>query len=192
MSRSDGKLTNVRRRALLKGLVIGGVSLVPLAGHALRAPESRRRGGSPLRGTQGDGTSPMRGLDDGRPPWWLIAPVRRGSYVGSGWRVQSLSRIEQGAAVLTLAHLSGKVAAVHLCRRAGLPRGLAHTPNLDLYLMNDGDGELPTPEGVGRAVKTVAMRITRRERQEQRFDAPRGMMSHWARVRWYGTPGSVV
>lgn len=199
MSGSDRKLSPLHRRAVLKGLLIGGVSVVPLAGYALRQPrgaEDRRPGARKLARDGTGAASARQGRGSARssaPPWELVAPLVVGSYVGSGWRVKALSAIRQGAAVLTLAHLSGEVAEIHVCRRSGLARGLAHTAYLDLLLMNDGDGELPTPEGVGRAVKTVAMRIARRER----FDLgpvppPHAMMSHWARVRWYGTPEGVA
>ncbi|MBW2525588.1 MAG: hypothetical protein JRI23_15500 [Deltaproteobacteria bacterium] len=200
MSRSDRKLRNVHRRAVLKGLLIGGASVVPLAGYALRTSLGPDRHGmndlargEELRRGQTPGPAPVsqrRLRPSGtQPPWDVLAPLRVGTYVGSGWRVKALSAVKRGAAVLTLAHLTGEVAEVHVCRRSGLPRGLAHTAHLDLYLMNDGDGDLPTPEGVGRAVKTIALRITRRERADLGgAQAPHAMMSHWARVRWYGTP----
>jgi len=194
MSRSDRKLSNVQRRAVLKGLLLGGASVVPFAGYALRMPlpPDPRRGGQG-RGPEGlsPGLTPAqsRPRSGSLPPWELIAPLAVGTYVGSGWRVKGLSRIEQGAAILTLAHRSGEQADVHVCRRGGLQRGLAHTALLDLYLMNDGDGDRPTPEGVGRAVKTAALRIERRERADLgQLSPPHAMMSHWTRVRWYGPP----
>ena len=194
MSRSNRKLSHVHRRAVLKGLLIGGASVVPFAGYALRTPLRPDQGRGDERLGQEDlpaARAPQRGPRPAgsRPPWELLAPLAAGTYVGSGWRVKALSAVKQGAAVLSLVHLSGEVAEIHVCRRSGLPSGLAHTAHLDLYLMNDGDGERPTPEGVGRAVKTVALRVARRERAELgAVPAPHAMMSHWARVRWYGTP----
>jgi hypothetical protein len=180
MPNSDEKMKKFQRRALLRGLMVGGVALtVPFAGRALRAPGDPRRSAEPTEQPRGG------------PPWPLLAPVAAGSYLGSGWRVRNLSRVREGAAVLSLSRGSGERAEVHVCRRSGLPRGLAHTAQLDLLLMNDGDGDLPTPESLGRAVKTVALRVGRRERHEHgRPAAPYGLMSHSARLRWHGTPES--
>lgn len=174
----DEKLKKVDRRAVLKGLAIGGATLMlPFAGPSRDAQHA-----------QGGDAPPREGFG---PPWSLIAPVTAGSYLGAGWRVRSLSRVQEGAAALALVHRSGERAEVHVCRRGGLTRGLAQTAHLDLLLMNDGDGDQPTPEGLGRAIKTVALRVIRRERLEALPGAaPADMMSHNARVRWYGAPES--
>jgi hypothetical protein len=179
----------MQRRVLLKGLVLGGVTLaVPLGGRALRAEDQRGQHQQP-----GAPDELGHGARAGQAPWELVAPLAAGTYVGCGWTVRSLSRVKRGAAALTLAHRSGERAELHVCRRSGLPRGIAHTGQLELFLMNGGDGQRPTAEGIGRAAKTVALRIARSERRSPRSPStPAGLLSHQARLQLFGAPEAVA
>lgn len=120
-------------------------------------------------------------------PWWLVSPLRQGSAVGKGWSVQSLSAVERGAAVLELAHHDGELARVHVCAHAGTPKGLASTVLFDLVLMDGGQGEQPTPEGLGRALMGVASRVRRNELVgETDLKSVSRMLTHAERVERYG------
>ncbi|MBW2459212.1 MAG: hypothetical protein JRI68_32240 [Deltaproteobacteria bacterium] len=167
----------MQRRAVLKGVMVGGVVLsTPLAVQA-RQPPAAGLGGA----AEPESPSTPPGLSsDPHAPWELVAPLVAGSTVGSGWQVAALSAVERGAVVLTLAHRSGQHAQVHLCRRGSEPRGIAHTADLDLVLMNGGDGKTPTGEGIGRAVKTVALQMAERQ------DGPTELLTHRARLHRFG------
>ncbi len=168
----------MQRRAVLKGLMVGGAVLsTPLAVQARQAPAAGRDGADEPEA----GIAPP--ASDPDAPWELVAPLVVGSDLGSGWQVAALSAVERGAVVLTLAHPSGRQAQVHLCRRGSEPRGIAHTADLDLVLMNGGDGKTPTGEGIGRAVKTVALRINRGQRGGQRSTT---LLTHRARLHRFG------
>jgi hypothetical protein len=120
-------------------------------------------------------------------PWWLVSPLRQGSAVGKGWTVQSLSSVERGAAVLELAHHDGELARVHFCAHAGAPKGLASTVLFDLVLMDGGQGDAPTPEGLGRALMGVASRVRRNELVgETDLKSVSRMLTHAERVELYG------
>ncbi len=173
----------MQRRAVLQGLMVGGVTLTtPLAVQALRAPAERlpqAAEAEPPAAEAGAGAA----TSDPNAPWPLIAPLAAGSYVGSGWQIEALSQVTHGAAILTLAHRSGQRAQVHLCRRGETPRGIAHTAHLDLVLMNGGAGRQPTAEGIGRAVKTVALQIAAGQHQA---DAGTVLLTHRARLHRFG------
>ena len=164
----------MKRRSLLKGLAIGGAALsAPAAAQAHETLEQ----------------AVMRAGPTGAAPWHLIAPLTSGSYVGAGWKVESLSTVAQGVVVLTLAHARGERAELHLCRRRGAAMGMAQTHTLDLFLMNGGAGKLVTESGIGRAVKTVAAKIRANERMNPYpAKTPPGMMSHPLRLGLYGPP----
>ncbi len=166
----------MERRLVLKGfLVSSAVLATPVAALAGTTP-------------QGSDDASSDASTEAHEQWELLAPIGPGSDLGGGWSAKSLSAVSHGAAVLTIAHLSGTNARVHVCRRAGAPRGVAHTERLDLLLMNGGDGSVPTDEDLSRAVKTVALRISRQERQATQ-PRPKGLLPHPARLGWYGRDG---
>jgi hypothetical protein len=92
----------------------------------------------------------------GPPPWELLHPLRQGAVVAHGWRVAELSGVEDGACVLTLRNRRGRRYRVHLCRNDGRPQGLVYTDRFDLVVMNGGQRDLPTEEGLAQAVAEVA------------------------------------
>ncbi len=164
----------MQRRGLLKCLAAGGVVLsVPLAVDV--AHDSL---------TTLDADEPQPAEDNS--PWSLVAPFSADMEVGLGWRVASISEVKRGAAVLTLRHQEGRQAQVHLCRRQGVPRGLAYTDKLDMFLMNDGDGQQQTHEDIGRVVKTVAAWVRRSEQTAGPVPTAPQLLTHSTRVRRYG------
>ena len=116
--------------------------------------------------------------------WPLFDPLGAGSAVGLGWYLAALSDVRRGAMVLTLQHEGGRQAHVHLCRRGHAPRGIAHSAELDLVLMNDGDGEARTDESLGRVIKTLARLIAKNERR-----VPEGLLAHGQRLSAHGPRG---
>jgi hypothetical protein len=177
----------MQRRAVLQGLMVGGVTLTtPLAAQPLRPPsEGRPRAGSAEPAAAAESGPPA--VVDPQAPWALIAPLTAGSYLGAGWQIETLSQVKRGAAILTLAHRSGQRARVHICRRGDRPKGIAHTADLDLLLMNGGAGRRATAEGVGRAVKTVALRIAAHQQQAGAGSAPpTTLLTHRARLDRFG------
>lgn len=90
------------------------------------------------------------------PPWELLRPLALGSVVTGGWRVAELGGIADGSCVLTLRNERGRAHRIHLCRNDGSPQGLVYTKRFDLLVMNGGQGDLPTDEGLAQAVAEVA------------------------------------
>jgi hypothetical protein len=118
-------------------------------------------------------------------PLWLVAPLQPGSPLGKGWTLTALSPVERGAAVLTLQHRAGQLARVHLCARDGRPKGLTHTALFDLLLMDGGQGDRPTDEGLGRALVNLASRVKHNELGSADLRV-RGLLSHLERVERFG------
>jgi hypothetical protein len=90
------------------------------------------------------------------PPWEILHPLALGSAVAHGWSVAGLTGVADGSCVLTLQNPRGRAHRVHLCRNDGGPQGLVYTKQFDLVVMNGGQGDLPTEEGLAQAVAEVA------------------------------------
>ena len=119
-------------------------------------------------------------------PSWLIAPLHSGSQLGSGWRIAELSGVVRGAYVLKLQHRSGDRVELHLSRLEGAARGLASTEHLDLFVMNGGDGGVPSDEDLGLVVLSLARRIRENEaRKGAAARPPAEVLSHEARLASY-------
>jgi hypothetical protein len=101
------------------------------------------------------------------PPWELLRPLALGSVVAHGWRVAGLTGVEDGSCVLSLENQRGRSHRVHLCRNDGRPHGLVYTKRLDLVVMNGGQGDLPTEEGLAQAVAEVAHVLAANEERRQ-------------------------
>ena len=97
------------------------------------------------------------------PPWDLVSPLAAGSVLGHGWQLVGLSGVQNGSCVATLRNERGRSHRVHLCRNDGTPQGLVYTRRLDLVVMNQGYGELPTEEHFGQAVAALAHAIAGNE-----------------------------
>lgn len=165
------------RRDILRSMGLGAAALAATVSTAARAASTL----APTARAFADGTS------SSVSPWWIVAPLKVGSSVGKGWRLQALSSVQQGAARIELAHADGRAVSVHVCARQGRARGVAHTALFDLITMDGRDGEAPTPEDLGRVLVTLAKRIRANEQRQlgslQPFSA---LMSHEQRVAAYG------
>ncbi|MDX2167874.1 MAG: hypothetical protein SF182_12445 [Deltaproteobacteria bacterium] len=92
----------------------------------------------------------------GEAPWQLLRPLALGSTLASGWTVAALSGAAQGSCVVTLRNERGRNHRIHICRNGGEPQGLVYTDHFDLLVMNGGQGDLPTEEGLAQAVAELA------------------------------------
>lgn len=97
------------------------------------------------------------------PPWELVAPFGAGSVVAHNWHLADLTPVRDGSAVVTLRNERGRSYRVHLCRNDGSPEGLVYTRRVDLVVMNQGYGELPTEEHLGQAVAALARAVAANE-----------------------------
>lgn len=163
------------RRDVLKKLLVGTATAAAVPGTASAAFEAF------------DGSAVLR---EGAAPWGLLAPIGVGTPLHFGWYVSDLSKVERGAAVLTLAHSSGRKAKVHLCAHNGRPQGVAHTALVDVVLMDGGSGSFRTDEKLGRVVLGLAEHIKVNEAHGDLSSVAR-MMTHQDRVEAFG-PESLV
>ena len=97
------------------------------------------------------------------PPWELLSPLGAGSVVGHGWRLVGLGPVEDGSCVVTLQNARGRSHRVHLCHNDGNPQGIIYTRRVDLVVMNEGYGDLPTEERLAQAVAELAHVIATNE-----------------------------
>lgn len=105
--------------------------------------------------------------ENGPAPWGLLQPLTLGAEVAHGWRVAGLTEVSDGSCVLTLQNERGRTHRVHLCRNDGRPQGIVYTDQLDLVVMNGGQGDLPTDEGLAQAVAEVAHVLASNENRQQ-------------------------
>src|SRR5437867_11181605 len=97
------------------------------------------------------------------PPWELLSRLVAGSVVGHGWRLVGLGPVQDGSCVVTLQNRRGRAHRVHLCRNDGKPQGIIYTRRVDLVVMNEGYGDLPTEERLAQAVAKLAHVIAANE-----------------------------
>lgn len=167
------------RRNVLKKLLVGTATAAAVPASAGVALEAVQQG---IRSLEAAGMLPT-----GPAPWWLFQPIGMGTPLKFGWYVAGLSGVERGAAVLTLAHASGRKANVHVCAHRGNPQGLAHTRLVDLVLMDGGSGSFRTDEKLGRVVLGLAERVRRNESELAGDLSPIArMMTHDERVEVFG------
>ncbi len=120
------------------------------------------------------------------PPWELVQPLAMGSVVAHGWRVAGLTEVVDGSCVLTLQNERGRAHRVHLCRNEGTPQGLVYTQQLDLLVMNGGQGDLATDEGLAQAVAELAHVLARNE--SARTQVVASLLPQAERVRLFAGP----
>ena len=97
-------------------------------------------------------------------PWELVSPLAAGAPLAHGWRLAALGPVQDGACVVTLQNGRGRARRVHLCRNGGRPQGLVYTRRVDLVVMNEGAGDLPTEESLAQAVAALAHVVAANER----------------------------
>ncbi len=124
------------------------------------------------------------------PPWALLTPLAAGALVTHGWRLRDLGPVQNGSCVVTLENARGRAHRVHVCRNDGAPQGLVYTRRLDLVVMNEGHGDLPTEEGLAQAVARLAHVVAGNEVRAR--DRLADLLPHAERVRRFaaddGTP----
>jgi hypothetical protein len=116
------------------------------------------------------------------PPWGLVSPLAAGAVLAHGWRLVDLGPVQDGSCVVTLQNAGGRARRVHLCRNDGTPRGLVYTRRVDLVVMNEGNGDLPTEETLAQAVAALAHVVAANEgRSPDRLFTD--LLPHAARVQ---------
>ena len=127
------------------------------------------------------------------PPWELVHPLVAGSLVAHGWRLADLGPVRDGSCVVTLANACGRTRRVHLCRNDGDPQGIVYTRRLDLVVMNEGHGDLPTEERLAQAVAQLAHAVAANEATVSRRVFA-DLLPHGERLRRFasadGTPAT--
>ena len=170
MSHNEEKIALSRRSFVGKVAAGAAVALVAGAGSAkalsTREPEKNSAPAEPGQTAAAQGAAPVIGEEITTPaPWELLAPLSLGATVAHGWRVAGLSGVANGSCVLTLQNERGRSHRIHVCRNDGRPQGLVFTKRLDLVVMNGGQGDLPTEEGLAQAVAEVAHVLAANERR---------------------------
>jgi hypothetical protein len=166
LSRRDliGKVAVGAAAALAVGAVGTGVAA---ATRPLRDPTDEPGGPTADPAGDRDGPNALEPTDSAMiaspPAWDLLAPFAAGSVVAHGWRLVDLSPVRDGSAVVTLQNARGRAHRVHLCRNDGNPQGLVYTRRIDLVVMNQGYGDLPTEEHLGQAVAELAHAVAANE-----------------------------
>ena len=164
------------RRELIGKAAVGAALAVSAAGtgvaaaRALHAATDDRTGG-PADDRDGRNAVPPPAVPppadsvaiSSPPPWDLLSPLVAGSVVGHGWRLVDLGPVEDGSCVVTLQNRRGRSHRVHLCRNDGNPQGIIYTRRVDLVVMNEGYGDLPTEERLAQAVAELAHVIAANE-----------------------------
>jgi hypothetical protein len=86
-----------------------------------------------------------------------------GVVVAHDWRLVDMTPVRDGSAVVTLQNARGRAHRVHLCANDGSPQGVVYTRRIDLVVMNQGYGDLPTEEHLGQAVAELAHAVAANE-----------------------------
>jgi len=166
LSRRDliGKVAVGAAAALAVGAVGTGVA----ATRPLRDPADDPGNPTDASASDRDGQNALEprtesAVTAGPPPWDLVAPFGAGSVVAHGWRLVDMTPVRDGSAVVTLQNARGRSHRVHLCRNDGTPQGLVYTRRVDLVVMNQGYGDLPTEEHFGQAVAELAHAVAANE-----------------------------
>ena len=166
------------RRDLLKklGTGVAGAAVMANAGLSIKDAQA-----ASLRAFAARGSADA--------PWPLLSPIAPGKSAGRGWTATDLTPVREGAAILTLTHRGGQTARVHICARHGAATGVARTHLLDLVLMDGGDGDKRTDEGLGRVLTTLAKRVEKNELSAidgTTLDSMSRMLTHNERLALYG------
>jgi hypothetical protein len=154
------------RRELIGKAAVGAAAAMAVGGVVGTAVAATR----PLRDSTdepaGDREEPQadaQSADAAPAPWALVAPFGAGSEVAYGWRLVDLTAVRDGSAVATLENARGRSHRVHLCGNDGAPQGIVYTRRVDLVVMNQGYGDLPTEEHFGQAVAKLAHAVAANE-----------------------------
>ena len=134
----------------------------------------------------GNATTRVRVAISAPPPWDLVRPLVAGSLVAHGWRLVDLGPVRDGSCVVTLANARRRSRRVHLCRNDGDPQGIVYTRRLDLVVMNEGHGDLPTEERLAQAVAQLAHAVAANEAR-----VPRSFFAGYSRAYFVSPSASI-
>lgn len=157
------------RRDLIGKVAVGAAAALAVGAVGTGVAAATRPLRDPTEGAAGDreGQNALAPTDAAviasPPAWELLAPFGAGSVVAYGWRLVDLTPVRDGSAVVTLQNERGRAHRVHLCRNDGSPQGIVYTRRVDLVVMNQGYGDLPTEEHLGQAVAALAHAVAANE-----------------------------
>lgn len=78
------------------------------------------------------------------------------------WVVQSIGAVQKGAVPITLANaVTGERLSVEACRRGSGRAAVASSKHFDLFLVNNGQGNVATPASHTVAVRSLAKHLDR-------------------------------
>jgi hypothetical protein len=178
----------MQRRWFIQGVLVGGAAVVATtqAREAIASPISSPHAvsGAPEPEAKDLPPAPRApAAAENESLWPLLAPLTPGAEVARGWKIREVSVISDGGACATLVSDHGE-ARVHVCRHDGNDeRAMTHSTELDLYLMNGGDGLAPTDETLAGAVETLALVLARNE--VAGVEVPDALMTHSARLNFF-------
>jgi hypothetical protein len=160
----------ISRRDLIGKAAVGAAAAMAVGGvigTAVAATRPLRDATDEPAGDRDESEQPAArtaGAEHAAPaPWALVAPYGAGAEVAYGWRLVDLTPVRDGSAVVTLQNTRGRAHRVHLCRNDGSPQGIVYTGRIDLVVMNQGYGDLPTEEHLGQAVAQLAHAVAANE-----------------------------
>jgi hypothetical protein len=175
------------RRALIGKLAAGTAGAVVVSARRAKAASVLTRtalaNDSADRDRDGLSSAPVATY----PPWELLRPLLVGSVIAHGWRLADLSAVRDGSCVVTLRNARGRSHRVHLCLNDGHPHGIVYTHRLDLVLMNGGEGDLPTEEGLAQAVAEVAHVLAANEADANPERFATELLPHAERMRRFAS-----
>src|SRR5262249_42387571 len=101
------------------------------------------------------------------------------------------SAAQHGSCVLTVANGRGRMHRIHVCRNDGRPQGLVYTQELDLVVMNGGQGDLPTDEGLAQAVAQVAHVLASNESDRRQAPVVAALLPHAERIERFASAAAL-
>lgn len=119
------------------------------------------------QGTDAEAPPPAPPEADDTPSFGarLIAPLTVGMKLG-GCTLNKIADVTHGALGILLSDSQGHAFSVEVCARdEASPPSPAETEKFQLYLVNEGDGSIPTVEEHGIAAMAIASAIRRNERE---------------------------
>ena len=179
------------RRELIGKTAVGAAAALTVSAAGLRVASARSVAATDYPADDSDGRNAVpppaepppadAGAISSPPPWDLVSPLVAGSMVAHGWRLVALGPVEDGSCVVTLQNRRGRSHRVHLCRNDGNPQGIVYTRRVDLVVMNEGYGDLPTEERLAQAVAKLAHVIAANEATAR--DRVAELLPHAERLR---------
>lgn len=148
---------HVSRRFVVTALG-SGVALAPVIARSV-VSKIRTQGAD----SEADAASPNASTEPGSLGAKLVAPLAVGSKIGR-CTLDKIGEIKNGALGLLLTDSVGQSFAVEICARdEDSPRSPAETEKFQLYVVNEGNGSIPTVEEHGIVAMGIATIIRQNE-----------------------------